>query len=324
MVQLTLNGTVHDLPDSVEGQPLIDVAFDCGVDIPRRCWHPATKFVGSCGVCMVQIQVDENAKPKNGLACKTAFSSGMVVDTQAPKVKTAQQKALERLEKKRVTRTSSTEDPISIQDSTICIKIDPSSCIECSRCTRACSNVQDMNILKHDKTKGTLKPIITQSGCSLEVSGCIGCGACSVVCPTSSISEFSHIDDVMAAMKDPSKVVCVQTAPTVRTQMGEPFGVPPSAETEGKMVTLLRRLGFDYVYDTQFAADLTIMEEGHELIERLSKKWSGEEVAMPQFTSCCPAWVNYVEQHKPEFIPNLSSAKIPHGHAGRSFKNLDD
>ncbi|KAL0214597.1 hypothetical protein P9112_006781 [Eukaryota sp. TZLM1-RC] len=318
-VALTLNGETYEFSSDIEGTPLIDVAYQCGVHIPRMCYHPSTKVIGTCGVCMVQCAANADAKPKNALACKTAFKSGMIVDTEAPKVVTARKKAMDRLEKKKNNRNSLVEDPSSLIDSTISIKIDPSSCIECNRCVKACQN-QGMNILSYDKSKEAVRPIVVNNG-SLDVSGCIGCGACTLVCPTGSISETPHLHKVIEAIRDPSKVVVVQTAPTVRTQFGEPWGISPSAEVTGKMTSALRTLGFDFVFDTQFAADMAIMEEAHELLERLKKKWANEEVALPQFTSCCPAWVNMVEQHYPDKIPNLSTTKSPMAILGAIVKS---
>ena len=183
---------------------------------------------------------------------------------------------------------------VPIEEGNIAIVQDLSKCKNCSLCRKACA--VDMGVFDYyDLTTNGDHPI------------CIHCGQCASICPFDSINERSEIDEVKAAIADPNKIVVFQTAPAVRVGLGEEFGMDAGTFVEGKMVAALRKLGGDYVLDTNFGADMTIMEEASELVERVLNG-SGE---LPQFTSCCPAWVKFAETFYPEFLPNLSTAKSP-------------
>ena len=176
-------------------------------------------------------------------------------------------------------------------------------CIKCGQCKEVCTNAIGVH--------GTYN--LAQTG---NQAICIHCGQCANVCPPSSITEVHEYAEVQAAINDPNKVVIVSTSPSVRVALGEEFGMPKGSFVEGKMIALLRALGVDYVLDTNFAADLTIVEEASELIQRITK----QDAPLPQFTSCCPAWVKFVEYYYPELIPHLSSARSPIGMHGPVIK----
>ena len=184
--------------------------------------------------------------------------------------------------------------PIESDNPGICR--DEEACIRCGMCRDVCTNVIGVH--------GTYT--LEETG---DTAICIHCGQCANVCPTASITEVYEYQAVRAAIADPDKVVIVSTSPSVRVALGEEFGMKPGDFVQGKMVALLRALGADYVLDTNFAADLTIMEEAAELLERITKKTA----PLPQFTSCCPAWVKFAETYYPELLPNLSTAKSPIG-----------
>ena len=191
--------------------------------------------------------------------------------------------------------------PIESDNPGICR--DEEACIRCGMCRDVCTNVIGVH--------GTYT--LEETG---DTAICIHCGQCANVCPPASITEVYEYQAVKDAIKDPDKVVIVSTSPSVRVALGEEFGMKPGDFVQGKMVALLRALGADYVLDTNFAADLTIMEEAAELLERITKKTA----PLPQFTSCCPAWVKFAETYYPELLPNLSTAKSPIGMQGPTIK----
>lgn len=191
--------------------------------------------------------------------------------------------------------------PIELDNPSICRKEE--LCIKCGQCRDVCT--KDIGV------HGTYN--FAQTGGK---AICINCGQCANVCPTASITEVYEYEKVKEAIKDPNKIVIVSTSPSVRVALGEEFGMPKGSFVQGKMVALLRALGVDYVLDTNFAADLTIVEEASELVERITKKTK----PLPQFTSCCPAWVKFAETYYPEMIPNISSAKSPIGMQGPTIK----
>ncbi|MCX5635326.1 MAG: NADH-dependent [FeFe] hydrogenase, group A6, partial [Planctomycetota bacterium] len=198
-----------------------------------------------------------------------------------------------------------------IDDSTPALVRDSGKCIKCRRCVTVCNEVQSVGSL-FPQGRGFRTTIGPAFACELDEVICVQCGQCAAVCPVGAIGEKSHIDDVWAALDDPKKYVVVQTAPAIRAALGECFGNEPGTLVTGKMVTALRQIGFDAIFDTNFAADLTIMEEGTELLVRLKKAIVGkEQVALPQFTSCCPAWIKFTEHYYPKLLPNISSCKSP-------------
>jgi len=198
-----------------------------------------------------------------------------------------------------------------IDDSTPALVRDSGKCIMCRRCVTVCNDTQGVGGL-FPQGRGFTTVIGPAFASDLSEVVCVQCGQCAAVCPVGAITEKDAIEDVWAALDDPSKHVVVQTAPAIRAALGEGFDYEPGTLVTGKMVAALRRLGFDGVFDTNFAADLTIMEEGTELLTRLKKALvDGEEVALPMFTSCSPGWINYMEHYNPDFLPNLSTCKSP-------------
>ena len=190
---------------------------------------------------------------------------------------------------------------------------DMSRCVDCKRCSRACSELQGMNVLENNPQEGGF-PVVPTGYHLLKDTECISCGQCNVVCPTGAIVEQSHIPRVKQAMKA-GKVMVMQTAPATRVAFGENFGREPGEITTGKMIACAKALGFQYVFDTNFGADMTIMEEGTELLERIKNNGP-----FPMFTSCCPGWVNMAEKCYPEILPNLSSCRSPHMMVGSTLK----
>jgi iron-only hydrogenase group A len=195
--------------------------------------------------------------------------------------------------------------------STPALERDMRKCILCRRCVAVCAEIQGVGILA-PCGRGLATEIVPGGETELANTLCVQCGQCSLVCPVGAIAERDDVPRVWAALDDPAKTVIVQTAPAIRAALGECFGLPPGSRVTGRMVTALRRLGFNAVFDTDFGADLTIMEEGSELLERLRRTLAGgEPAALPLFTSCSPGWINWLEQYAPELIPNLSTCKSP-------------
>jgi NADH-quinone oxidoreductase subunit G/NADP-reducing hydrogenase subunit HndD len=193
---------------------------------------------------------------------------------------------------------------------------DPDKCILCGRCVRVCEEVQSVSAIEFIN-RGSKSFIGTAFDGGLNVSSCINCGQCVVVCPTGALTERSYVEEVLAAISDPDKFVVVQHAPAVSVTLAEEFGVKPGSDVDGQMVAALRRIGFDRVFDTSFTADLTIMEEGSELVQRI--RTGG---VLPMFTSCSPGWTKFVETFYPEFIPNLSTCKSPQQMMGALIKTF--
>lgn len=193
---------------------------------------------------------------------------------------------------------------------------DPDKCILCGKCVRVCEEIQGVSAIDFIH-RGSRAYIGTPFDKGLNVSSCINCGQCILVCPTAALSERKHVDEVMRALADPTKTVVVQHAPSVSVSIAEEFGFEPGTDIDGKMVAALRRVGFDRVFDTSFTADLTIMEEGSELVQRVTQNG-----ALPMFTSCSPGWIKYMEEFYPEMLPNLSTCKSPQQMMGALIKSF--
>lgn len=277
-------------------------------------------------------------------ACKTVCTEGMVVRTHTPRVINARQTILELIlsDHPNECLTCSKNGYCSLQtmakdlgireakykgettkpmmDLSPSVVRNMEKCILCRRCETVCNQVQTVGALSV-VGRGFTSVLCTAFNDPILTTNCVNCGQCVAVCPTSALSENSNIREVMQALADPGKTVVVQTAPAVRVALGQDFGLEGRSVT-GKMTTALRRLGFDYVFDTDFAADLTIMEEGTELLQRLNKYLAGDRtVKIPLMTSCCPGWVSFMEKHFPELGENLSTAKSPQQMFGAIAKN---
>eukprot|EP00033_Pygsuia_biforma_P000096 GCRY01000123.1.p1 GENE.GCRY01000123.1~~GCRY01000123.1.p1 ORF type:complete len:1280 (-),score=414.11 GCRY01000123.1:277-4116(-) len=306
-VSMEINGQSVSCPENFT---VLDACRKAGIFVPTLCDHPRLKASGKCGMCCVEIEGASDLRN----SCVTKVKEGMVVKTDSPKARAGSLAALNKL-KSLQTKKDPFDNPNMTEFESLqkwgvqndinfsrSIVIDPRECIACERCVKACSAIQGMSCLTLDKDTGK---VATKRGVAIDDTDCIACGQCTSFCPTGAITEKSDIDKVRAAMKG-GKTVVVQTAPSVRVSIGEEVGLKPGSITDGKLVAALRALGFNYVFDTCFGADLTIMEEGTEFFNRL--KTGGP---LPLMTSCCPAWINTVEKLYPELIPNLSSCKSP-------------
>ena len=316
-----------------------------GIDIPTLCYFELDGMnfenkPGGCRVCVVEVKGRRNLAP----ACATDCMEGMEVLTASPRALNARKTVVELIlsdhpndclqcEKNGdcelqtlAARLGIREIPFKGEqshyekDSTLSVYRDMDKCVYCRRCETMCNKFQTAGALSgvNRGFPSVVSPAFEQH---LGDTSCINCGQCVQVCPVGALTLVDNISDVMKALADPTKKVVVQTAPAVRVALGEEFGMQPGEIVTGKMAAALRRLGFDKVFDTDWSADLTIMEEGTELLGRLQKALKGEEVKLPMFTSCCPAWVSFYEKNFPDLLDYPSTAKSPQGMFGAVAKN---
>lgn len=323
-VRLTIDGREVEAP---KGSTILEAARLAGVEIPTLCYHPELDVKAMCRVCVVEVQGARTLQA----ACTQPATDGMVILTSSPMVRQARKMNVELLlsnhpqdclncirnqkcdlqtltEKMGIrsqrfetrTRTKTGRDT-----STAAIVRDPEKCILCRRCVAVCEKVQGVSALA-PINRGIETTVAPVGGGELGDIACALCGQCIHVCPVGAIYENDQTDRVWAALADPSKHVVVQTAPAIRVAIGEEMGLEPGAIVTGKLVAALRRLGFDKIFDTDFSADLTIMEEGHELLERM-----GNGGTLPMITSCSPGWIKFIEHFYPELLGHLSTCKSP-------------
>lgn len=330
------------------GQTVLDVARKNGIEIPALCFHPDFPIKGNCRVCSVEVKGYKRLVP----SCATKVCDCMEVQTETARVKKARKMNLElifaeHVEKcptciwrfqcpllaavkkygVKINRFRDRKSNRKIYKFQNAVEIDGSQCIDCQNCVEACSLLQDINYLKF-VGKGSRQEVVPRQN---EGFKCILCGQCALHCPVSAAQEQSQIEEVEALLKrkkpapasgHPSqkgnKILVAQFAPSVRVTIGEDFGMPYGKDTAGKLTAALKKLGFDYVFDVNFGADLTTIVEAEELLERITEKSKN----MPMFTSCCPGWVNYVELLRPELIPNLTTARSPHIHLAGVVKTF--
>ena len=324
MVNLTIDGKQIQAP---AGSSVLEAARSAGIYIPTLCYHPDLRPEGACRLCMVEASGARTLVA----SCVYPVSEGMVVKTNTSKVREARKTVLELL------LTNHPKDCLCCQKNGDCelqkiaadlgvrklrfeggetrartidnsnpsLVRDQEKCILCGRCIRVCRDVQGMSVYSF-AGRGFNTMVSTAFEHDLLNSACTYCGQCADVCPTGAIVEKDDTDKVWDAINNPEKVVVVQTAPSVRVALGEELGIPAGQVVTGKMVAALRHLGFDKVFDTNFSADLTIMEEGHEFLQRLQNGG-----VLPMITSCSPGWVNMIELKYPELLPHLSTAKSP-------------
>jgi NADP-reducing hydrogenase subunit HndD len=315
-----------------EGTSLLDACRQAGARIPTLCYLENVQAIGACRVCLVEV---EGARTLVA-SCAQPAGDGMVVRTNSPRVRKGRRMVVElllsehdgdcqvcarsndcelrnlarelgidiiRYEGERTRRVIDTSTPGLMRDT--------GKCVACRRCVTVCTQIQGVGAL-FPQNRGFDTMIGPAFGSDLSDVTCVQCGQCAAVCPVAAITENTCIDKVWEALDDPEKHVIVQTAPAIRGALGEEFGYEPGTLVTGKMVSALRRLGFDAVFDTNFAADLTIMEEGTELLTRLKEAMlNGGTVALPMFTSCSPGWINYMEHFNPDMLANLSTCKSP-------------
>ena len=332
LVNITIDNQNISVP---KGTTILEAAKKAGIDIPTLCFLKDINEIGDCRMCVVKVE------GRRGLAtsCIQKVEEGMVIKTHTPEIIEARHVMLDLIisnhDKDCLTCTrmgncelqalaskfgiQSIEYKGERKESEIdnlspSIVKDPNKCILCRRCVAVCKNIQKIGAIDCGN-RGFESSISTSYNKSLKDTNCVYCGQCIEACPTSALREKENIDEVWAKLKDPDVHVVVQTAPAVRVALGEEFKMPIGTNVTGKMVTALKRLGFDKVFDTNTGADFTIMEEANEFVERFK-----ENDNIPMITSCCPAWVRYIEINYPELIPHLSSCKSPHEMLGALIK----
>ena len=322
-ITLTIDGrTVHAAP----GTTILEAARSVGIKIPTLCWHEDLGAPSACRVCVVEIAGSRILQP----ACSYPVSQGITVRTNSPAAREARRMAVElllahhpddclscarnlRCELQQLAsdlgireiRFERIERGLPKDESSPSIVRDPEKCINCRRCVEACEKVQGVAALS-TVNRGFDSVVMPAYESGLMDVVCVMCGQCTLACPTGAITERDDTARVWAALSDSSKHVVVQTAPAIRASLGEELNLPAGSVVTGKMVAALRRLGFDRVFDTDFTADLTIMEEGHELLQRLTSGGT-----LPLLTSCSPGWIKFIEHFYPELLPHVYTCKSP-------------
>ncbi len=334
MLNLTVNGIKVQ---ANEGDTILAAIRKAGVHVPTLCHLEGKSPTGACRICVVEVDGFSGFVP----SCSYPASDGMVVKTHTPKVLEARktivelllsnhpddclycsrsgQCDLQHLSKElgvdqRLYRGEKKSTDLDISSPSIVR--DPEKCILCGRCVRVCEEVQGVSAIDFIK-RGSSSEIGTAFEKGLSLSSCINCGQCIMVCPTGALAENSSIAGVMKALSDPNNYVVVQHAPSISVSIAEEFGVEAGKDYDGQMNAAFRRMGFAKVFDTSFSADLTIMEEGSELVQRVKKGG-----ALPMITSCSPGWIKFVEQFYPEFLPNVSTCKSPQQMMGAIIKSF--
>ncbi len=329
MPVLTIDNNRVEVP---QGTTILNAAKQAGIRIPTLCYLANVQAIGACRICLVEV---EGAKTLIA-SCVAPAEEGMKVHTNTRRVREARRTVMELILSDhegdcqvcdrngtcelqslsqemgiRQIQYAGAKSKAMIDRSTPALARDTGKCILCRRCVTVCSQTQGVAAI-FPQNRG-FEAVVGPAFCSdLKDVVCVQCGQCAAVCPVGAISEKEQIQPIWAELDDPAKHVVVQTAPAIRAALGECFGNEPGTLVTGKMVSALRRLGFDKVFDTNFTADLTIMEEGTELLTRLKKALvDKEKVALPMFTSCSPGWIKFTEHYYPEFMPNLSTCKSP-------------
>lgn len=333
LVNIKINGAAVQAP---AGSTVLQAARYAGIEIPTLCYLKDINEIGACRICVCEVKGARSLVA----ACVYPINEGMEVFTNTPKVLDSRRKTLELIlstherkclscvrsgqcELQTLSKAMKVEDAsvfdgenetYELDDSAVHMIRDNNKCILCRRCSAVCDKVQGIGVIGPQE-RGFKTHIGSPFEMGLGETSCVSCGQCIAVCPTGALTEKDHTDQIFAALADPEKVVMVQTAPSVRAGLGEAFGFPIGTNVEGKMAAALRRLGFDKVFDTDFGADLTIMEEANEFLDRV--KNGGK---LPMITSCSPGWIKYCEHYFPDMTENLSSCKSPQQMFGAVLK----
>ncbi len=332
-VTITIDGIKVTVPANYT---VLEAAREAQINIPTLCYLKDVQQIGACRLCLVEIK---GARAYQA-ACVAPISDGMEIYTNTEKLRKARKINLELILSTHNRECTSCVRSGNCELATLCKEYgvndypydgekyeyeiddlspslvrDNSKCISCRRCIAACNDVQQIGAIGLSK-RGIKTVVGSAFERSIVDAPCVYCGQCILACPVGALKEKDNTQDVWAALNDPKKYVVVQPAPAVRATLGEEFGMPMGTSVTGKLVTALRRLGFDKVFDTDFGADLTIMEEGTELLQRMQNGG-----VLPMITSCSPGWIKYCETFFPEFIPNLSSCKSPHEMEGALIKS---
>jgi NADH-quinone oxidoreductase subunit G/NADP-reducing hydrogenase subunit HndD len=331
LINVKIDGKDFQFP---QGTTILNACKAAGIDIPALCYLKGVSEEGSCGICVVELKGAKTLQR----SCITEIAEGMEIKTNTPIVREAR-----RLNMQLALAHHDVTCPTCVRDGncelqSIANKLgvkevpfptipsfyekdtagpivrDPSKCIICRRCVSVCENIQNVNALTV-ANRGIKTFVGAPFNLLLIDSPCVNCGQCIMNCPTAALTERDDTEKVWSALSDPDKYVVVSTAPSIRASFGELFNLPAGTFVRGKVATALRRLGFKKVFDTNFTADLTIVEEANELIERIKNKG-----VLPMTTSCCPGWVKYLEEYYPELIPNVSTCKSPQGMMGAMVK----
>ncbi len=332
-VNIKINGNDYTVP---AGSTILEAARIANIDIPTLCYLKDVNEIGACRMCVVEVKGARTLVT----ACVYPVNEGMEVFTNTPKVIASRRKNLQLLlsnhdrkclscvrsgncELQQLCREYNIEDeafydgerPVyPLDDSAVHMIRDNNKCILCRRCSAMCEKVQGIGVIGPNE-RGFATNIGSAFGMGLGSTSCVSCGQCINVCPTGALYEKDHTQQIFDAIADPEKIVIVQSAPSVRAGLGEEFGLPIGTGVEGKMAAAMRRLGFDKVFDTNFSADLTIMEEANELLDRVNNGG-----VLPLITSCSPGWIKYCEHYHPDMLDNLSSCKSPQQMMGALIK----
>ena len=324
MVNIKINGTDIAVQN---GSTILQAAARAGIPIPHLCYLRDINEIGACRICVVEVEGTERLVP----ACNTRVVEGMSIHTNTPRVREARKTNLRLiLSQHNSTCTTCIRSgncelqnlahylnihyqpyPVKPERSRLDMDVpvirEASKCIKCMRCIQVCDKIQGMHIWDVVGT-GSRTTVDVAGGRSLKDTDCTFCGQCVTHCPTGALTARDDTNTVLDALADPNITTIVQVAPAVRVAWAEAFGLSPKQGSTGRMVAALKQIGFDYVFDTNFAADLTIMEEGSEFVERFTHK---SRYRWPRFTSCCPSWVQFLRSQYPDYVSSLSTAKSP-------------
>jgi len=333
-VNININGEDMSVP---KGMTILNAASRAGIRIPTLCYLKDSTPSGACRICVVEVEGARNLMA----SCSNPVAEGMKIQTHSHRVIEARKTILELL------IANHPQDCLKCDRSGFCqlqdlaqeygisevpfegkkrhnpidlsspsIVRDPDKCILCGKCVKVCEEVQQVHAIELTK-RGFESMVAPSFECALGESTCINCGQCIMVCPTGALTEKSEIENVRTALADKNKIVIAQTAPAIRVTIGEAMGMNAGTISTGKMVTALKKIGFNQVFDTDFAADLTIMEEASEFVYRVTNNG-----VLPMMTSCSPGWIKFIEEFYPTLIPNLSTCKSPHQMLGAVIKSF--